>query len=246
MASTMYWLDVDADRTGVDVLVNGVSAEHLLRTHGARMPINEYLVAGTNRIEVRRNLWPSSRPDAEGGAIGLTLVRKRFSGVAETGSEMLVEQRFGYDQALPRMPLAGAMFAHPDAGALALDGLEPIGDRERAMILDALATIAGYWRAGNGDALVAAMEPYLSDYARAYPLESPARLKDSVRQMAAAFAGSVVRFDRAQTLLDPLGGYLVDCLSRGGAAVRVERKDAPSYDMWTVMGVRDGRVQLIR
>lgn len=247
MASTMYWLDVDADRTGVDVLVNGVSAEHLMGTHGIKLPINEYLVAGANWIEVRRSLWPSNRADAEGGAIRLTLHRETFFGTAQTAAETLVEQRLPYEQAMPRMTLARATFANVDAANLSFGDLEPIGDRERGMMLDWLAGVAAMWAAGNGDGLAAAMEPYLADYIRAYPLESLPRMKDSVRAMATEFARGTVRFDRQQTLLQPLGdGRLVDCLSRGGAAVRVERPKAPAYDMWTVLGVRGGRVQLVR
>ena len=248
MSHVIYWLDIDGDRTGLEVTVNGFPAERFLRSHGGRLPINEFVLPGANRIEVRRSLWTSTKEDSEGGEISFKLVLAEFRNILKMGEKVVAEATAAFVAAAPRtILLAGAFAGDPAPAPPPLHAFEPIGPGRQRQILDALDTVAGYWRSGDGDGIMRWMKPYLDDYVRAYPLESASRMEERVRRMVAAFSSEKVEFDRNQTLLDPVpGSNLVDCLGPRGAAVRIARAGAPDYDMWAVVGIRGGEVVLVR
>ena len=247
MTNVIYWLDVDGDRTGLELVVNGVPAERL-RTHALRIPINEYLLPGANHVLLRRSLWPSNKEDGEGGEAGLKLTRATYRTSLKLGEQVVGEQTAAFTATAGRSPLVMLNFsADPAPAPPPLGVFDPIGPAGRAMILDQLAAVAAMWRSGDGARLVEWMSRYLDDYGRAYPLESRADMEHQVVRMAEAFRGDQVEFDRNQTLLDPVpGSNLVDCLSPRGAAVRVARAGGPDYDMWAVVGIRGGEVMLVR
>ncbi|NLR71806.1 hypothetical protein HGI47_13090 [Novosphingobium sp. ERN07] len=248
MPHTMYWLDVDCDRTGLDVFINGIPAERLLRSHGGRLPINEFLQPGHNRVELRRGLWPSSKDDAEGGEGSLKLTEIRYANATKLDERTLFETAMPFDASPPRATLVTAQFTAAEAPAPPPTfGFDPIGPAERERILDRLEQVAGFWRTGNVAAILEWMRPYLNDYVRSYPLESAEAMESRVRRMAEAFARDVPEFDRTSTLIDPLPGTpFADCLSPRGAAVRVRRSQGPDYDMWAVVGIKGGEVVLVR
>ncbi len=248
MSHVIYWLDIDGDRTGLEVRVNGFPAERFLRSHGGRLPINEFVVPGANRIEVRRGLWSSTKEDDEGGEISLKLVLAEFRNSLKMNEKVVAEATAAFVGAAPRtILLASAFPGDPAPAPPRPQDYEPVGPGRQRQILDTLETVAGYWQSGDGDGLVRWMKPYIDDYIRAYPLESSGRMEDRIRRMAAAFASEKAEFDRNATLLDPIAGTnFVDCLGPRGAAVRVARGAGPDYDMWAVVGIRGGEVVLVR
>jgi len=247
MPQEMYWVDVEADRTGCEVAINGIPAERLTGTHGLRFPVNEYLVEGINRIELRRGPWRSNKPDDEGGSAKLRVIRARFDGTTKLAEDTLAEREASYAACTPGQALLDASLESARSSLPSLVGFDPIGPREQAAILDQLAAVAAMWQRGEGDAIATWMREYIAQYVAAYPLESVRTMEQRVMRMATAFRSGTVRFDRPATRLDPVPGKpLVDCLSPGGAALRIERGNAPAYDMWAVVGCRGGQVVLVR
>lgn len=250
MQSIMYWLDVEGDRTGLDVRINDVPALHLLESGGTNLPINEYLVQGENRVDVRRGVFPSNAAAEDAGEIALKLLRKQFQGTSPVTEHVLVDVRSPFDKAPPGVPLATASFRVDDMLALPdLAGFAPVTPALRPLVIAQLDRLADVWRRKDGEALLAWMDGYLHDYARAYPLETLATMRDrTARMMAGLTRGRWgIDYDPAQVRLDPCGdGRLLDCLSPAGAAIRLLRPGMPPYDFWTVVGVRDGKVVLVR
>lgn len=248
MSHAMYWLEVDGDRTGLDVVVNGFPVDRMMRSHGGRLPINEFLRPGDNAVELRRGLWASNKEDSEAGEASLKLVEVRYANTVKLDERVLVEETRGFASCAARTVLVAAGFRADEAPAPPLaGGFDPVGPAERERILDRLEQVAGYWRNGNGQAIVDWMRPYLRDYVASYALETQAAMELRIQRMAEAFARDRAEFDRGQTLLDPVPGTnLVDCLGPRGAAVRVARAGGPDYDMWAVVGVRGGEVVLVR
>jgi hypothetical protein len=241
-----YWLDAESDRTGLDIVINGVPAEHLLLTNGIRLPINEFLVAGLNRVELRRGIWPSNADDAEGGNASLQLIRARFDGTVKLGEEVVMARTASFQAAVPRSVLVAAEFQANVAG-LASRWFDPLGLDGRDLVMAQLRQVAEYWRSGDGDALVEWMHGYITDYVRANPQESVDAMSQRVKAMAKKFRGARVVFDPAQVLIEPIAGTnLVDCLSAQGAAVRVVQEKGRPYDMWAVVGLSGGKVVLFR
>lgn len=246
MTHEMYWLDVDGDRTGLEIFVNGIPVDRMLRTFGLKLPINEFVVIGTNRVEVRRSVWPANLPDNQGGKISAKLLRARFDGTAKLDETILFDQEATFVSCAPRQPLFTATFAA--AAALATFGVyDPVGPHERELILGQLAEVAALWQRGDGAALAQWMHSYFEDYAAAYPLETVQIMGERIAGMAQAFKIGLVDFNREATVLEPIAGSnLIDCIGPRGAAVRIIRPKGPDYDMWAVVGVRNGQVRLVR
>ncbi len=246
MANTLYWLDIDGDRTGLEIFVNAVPAERMLRTNGLRFPINEYIVQGTNRVEARRSLWPSNAPDEEGGTMSMKLVRASFSGATSLGETVIFERSATFESSPPRAVLIAAEFASDQAG-MSLPFFDPPGPDGRRLVIERLARVANDFRSGNGDGVVDWMSGYMADYVRAYPPETHEDMVARVLRMVGSFRGARVDFNPDQIRLEPIEGtHLIDCISPEGAAVRVQRENSPPYDMWSVVGIRDGKVALFR
>ena len=168
MHHTMYWLDAEGDRTGLEILVNSIPVERLMRTHGARLPINEFLLPGSNHVALRRSLWPSNKADEDGGDASIKLIAARFRTTMKLDERIVLEQAATFDTCPPRSVLVATTFAVDRAPSPPLAGpFDRIGAAEHGLILDRLGSIAALWQAGDGDGLVKWMGQYLGDYVRA-------------------------------------------------------------------------------
>lgn len=247
MFHTMYWLDFESDRIGLEVMVNGFPAEYMMLSHGGRLPINEFLVSGVNRVDLRRGLWQSNKEDSQAGDASLKLVKARFQNATLLEEQVILDQSGKFAACPPRTVLLSGTFDVAGALAPPASGFEPVGPMQQAQILDKLEQIAAMWRVGDAAGLIDWMGRYLDDYVRAYPLETRNVMEERIARMVEAFRDQRLEFDRSMVLLDPLPGTnLVNCLGPEGAAVRISRARGPAYNMWAVVGIRNSKVVLVR
>ena len=97
MAETVYIADVELDRTGFVIVVNGIPAEHALSTHRVRLPINEYLQKGTNRVAIEAASTGSNAPAASPGRISVRIIEEEVEGERIVRSTLLVEDVVEFD-----------------------------------------------------------------------------------------------------------------------------------------------------
>lgn len=247
MANLIYWFEVDGDRTGLEVRVNGIPAERLLRSHGINFPINEYLRTGTNTFEVRPGLFPSNGTPEQSGKITVKVERLTGERDAVLSREVLFEQTQEFALATVGQSLISGAFEHPQRPGLVLAGLETVGPQQIPLLVEELQRAARMLQRGDGDGTANWMGRYIREYCAAYPHETQESMVESIARMAPVLAAGEVQFDSAAVRFEPLAdGTLVDCTSPEGAAVRVALPHGLSYDLWSIFGIHNGRPVLIR
>jgi hypothetical protein len=247
MADLIYWLEVDGDRTGLEVRVNGVPAERLLRTHGIKFPVNEYLRTGTNTVEVRPGKFPSNGKPGHSGRITVKVERLTGNTGTVLSREVLFQQTQEFSEAPVGQPLISGSFDHLHKPGLVLSGLTPIGPHHIPVILEELKRAARMLQRGDGVETANWMARYIREYCDAYPHEAPDSMNESINRMAGVLAAGEVRFNSSSVRLEPVAeGALVDCTSPEGAAVRVALPQGIFYDLWAIFGIQDGRAILVR
>lgn len=251
MQTTMYWLDVDGDRVGLDVSINDVPANHLLKTHGIKLPINEYLTRGRNTVSVSRGLWPSNVADTQAAATHIELVAKTFRDGKPIGEQVvLFDLTIDVPLAAPGQIFAAGEFVVDGPGSLPdLAAFEPVDDAQRQLVLGMLDWLAAAFRSGDQAALQTAMAPYIDAYEKAYPAQPRGAMAGSFARMLNEFAREERRVVYARSAVRLAlcgGGKLVECLSGEGAAIRLLNPGSMDYNFWCVAGVRNGKAEIVR
>ena len=248
------WLVVSADRNDTVVRVNDIPAARLRGSSGRRLPIEEYLLRGRNTVEVRMDPFfdPAGPERPRDGIVRLAVEELTFRDEALSDRRVLVEVAAPYPGAavVPGGVLVSAPFDADRTGAPDLAGFAPVGAAERTMIVQQLARAAEWWRRGDVPALSAWLERYMGDFTAAYPQdETLEEYRAGFEDMIRSYAGGGVDFDPAAVMLEPCGeGRLVDARSAsGGAAIHVtDATGEDDYAFWTVLGVRNGKVEMVR
>lgn len=250
----MFWLTLTADRVGLEVYVNDMPVARLPRTGGRRMPINEFVRPGPNRLEVRmaRSLDPAEAETPRDGAFAIGVEERIYEGDDLAGSAILLNRDVNYPQTalVPGGVLFADAFQTTSAGLPSLERFTPIGPLERQIIIAALAQAADWWRSGDLARLLDWMDDYIRDFVAAYPTETRDGYREDFERMGRFF------LSERQVVFDPVhldlmlcgGGRLVDCRTAGAeaAAIRLVAPDEDIYDFWTIVGVLDGKAVLLR
>lgn len=248
------WLVVSADRNDTVVRVNDIPVARLRGSAGRRFPIEEYLRRGSNRVQVMMDRFfdPAGPERPRDGIVRLAVEELTFRDGDLTDRRVLLDLAADYPAAAvtPGGVLASGSFDAERAGGPDLSQFAPVGAAERSMIVHQLSQAADWWRRGDVAALSGWLERYMTDFTAAYPEdETLDEYRAGFEDMIRGYAGGRVDFDPNRLMLEPCGGdRLVDARSGSGAAA-IHITDATGeddYQFWTVLGVRNGRVEMVR
>ncbi|WP_437806602.1 hypothetical protein [Sorangium sp. So ce1078] len=270
MSFPIYHLETKAERCQVRVRLNDVPVMELTaegeQPEWFAPPINLYLVAGANRLDVE--VAPLPRDDGSPGdfrgvefegavrvygkgdavapgegpvVIELAVMRelaRRMQEADERDGELAIPQafRFTFDVAAPD-------FAAELTGGEPLPGEEAL--RDYAILLRDLA------RAGDVQGLAAEMEPKVQAYAAAYDGDAGA-IRASLRgvlQTEYAPRGFVTDFEREDVEVVPFaGGRLCELRRPGGEPLLQTPPDADENTLQipVVIGSRGGALRVVR
>ncbi|WP_437566353.1 hypothetical protein [Sorangium sp. So ce542] len=270
MSFPIYHLETKAERCRVRVRLNDVPVVELTaegeQPEWFAPPINLYLVAGANRLDVEVSPLPrddGSPGDLRGvelkGAVrvygkgdavapgeGPVVVKievmrelaRRMEAAGERGEELAIPQAFRF-----MFDAAGPDFTAELTAGEPLPGEEAL--RDYAIRLRDLA------RAGDVEGLMAEMEPKVQAYAAAYDDDAGA-IRASLRgvlQAEYAPRGFVTDFEREDVELAPCaGGRLCELRRPGGEPLLQTPPDADESTMQIpiVVGSRGGALRVVR
>lgn len=262
MRHTIYWVTLDCKGGGIDLFLNDVPVVRLGPSHGVRRPLNEYTRRSGNRVELRigsdgraplppSTALPPTGEDSGSGEAKLLIEAVEYLRGDEIGRATLIEQAVPKNGAMG-MPIFTGTF---EAGALRgglpdLALFSPIGPGERAAVMNQLNIVADWWRAGDAEALLGWIDPYVKDFTDSYAAEDYEDYRSAFRAMVADMGGASaqVSYDPGRVRLAPCGdGKLVQCLRDDGrAAISVSSAEIESYDFELIAGVERGQVVAVR
>ena len=246
MAGLLYMADITLDRTGFDVVVNGIPAEHAMTTHRVRMPINEYLHPGANTIAIEPAIWGSNANPESPGKLRIKVTKDRVVDAETVSSEVLIEADIDFAV----FPAGGTAIFTGDFPAeigrpADLAELTAIGAAEEAIITDRLRVLSDALGRQDSALLLGALSNYFERYEAAYDYVERGEMAGSYTRMLEGMrqTGATVTFN--PRLRIRRGGILVDCIGPNGAAIRAQAAGFPTYDLWLVMGVKNGEPVIV-
>lgn len=242
MSEQIYMVEVTLDRTGFDIIVNDIPAEHARSTHKVRMPINEYVQKGANSITIEPSIWGSNADPQSPATAKIKVTADRIFNQQIVESDTLIEETVSLE-AYP--PPGGTVFKgsfEAASGAeIDLSGFSVIGPAEEQAITERLHELGEALQARNAPVLIEALGPYFSRYENAYAHAERGDMAAAFERMLTGMAQAGVQVRVEPQLSRRRGGVLVDCLGPNGAAIRATGGGFPIYDFWLVMGVAHGK-----
>jgi hypothetical protein len=246
MAELIYSVDVKLDRTGFDIVLNDIPAEHAKSTHRLKMPINEYIREGGNKLVLEASLWGSNAAPETPAEVTVKVTCDQIANQQIVGSDLLIDTTFTLDAfPAPGGVIFEGYFEANQGADLDLVDFSPIGPAEEQAILKRLQELSEALQTQDADVLQQALARYFARYEAAYGHVESGEMAQAFDRMLQGMRQAGVRVTFDPQLRPRRGRLLVDCLGPNGAAIRAVGGPFPEYDFWLVMGYARGAAVIV-